>query len=126
MRNPLPWEMTRPQGKIAADIRQIAEAIMQRGWRVTSILRPTGSHSLGIALDAAPMVMHTGGFGPKTAQLIWNIAKTINPGQRYLALSEPDHVHLQHFDQDILGIQYPGRPHVWYDPITLKETVRNA
>lgn len=112
---------TTAQGVIRPPVLITARAVQDAGWRVSSIIRPQGTHALGISLDVCPMTYHVGGFGPKTAQLLWRVAKEAQPNMYWMALAEPDHIHLQLFSQDILGVQYPGVPRTWYNPITRKQ-----
>lgn len=95
-------------GVIRPEIRELAAAIQHAGWRVTSIYRPTGvTHPHGIALDAAPLVYVRGGFGLKTARLLWQFAHSTVPGACWLAVAEADHIHVQLFHHDSIGINTP-------------------
>lgn len=82
-------------------VKQAARLIMDAGWRVTSIVRPDTphlrgpSHARGIALDIAPMQGGSGGFGPKTANLILTYLTSCIPGSRWLVVGENDHFHIQ-------------------------------
>jgi hypothetical protein len=119
-----PWEagaLTRMPVRIHPVIHAVAQAIMREGWRVTSILRDSPTHRQGIALDCASFEAVRGGYGPRTAQLVWHVAKGVAPDSQFLVLAEPDHIHVNLNRKDIIGVQYPGYDHVWYDPISLQQ-----
>jgi hypothetical protein len=96
------------RGHAHPQVVTLARAIQHAGWRVTSVYRPTGNHARGVALDAAPMIMTQGGFGLKTAHLLWQFAKQTVPQSNWLAVAEADHIHVQLFDYDALGINTPN------------------
>jgi len=73
-------------------------------WRVTSVWRDEGTHGDGVSLDMAPMIFVMGGFGLKTALAVWRVAKHVEPQYCWLANAELDHIHLQLFKQDCLGM----------------------
>lgn len=87
-------------------ILQVAKAIMAMGWRVTSIFRPGApSHSKGVALDAAPLILHAGGFGPETADLVYHMLSDAGFPD-VTVVSEDDHVHIE------LADRFPAGPGV--------------
>jgi len=93
-------------GRVSPEIIKAAKTIMAAGWRVTSIYRPSGTHSQGISLDAAPLVFVTGGFGLKTAGLLWRLVKAEQPDKNWLANAEADHIHVQLFSRDALAYNH--------------------
>jgi len=103
-------------GRVSPEIIKAARTIMAAGWRVTSIYRPSGTHSQGISLDAAPLVFVTGGFGLKTAGLLWRLVKAQQPGLSWLANAEADHIHVQIFSRDALSYNHANATTIF--PIT--------
>jgi hypothetical protein len=93
-------------GRVSPEILTAARTIMAAGWRVTSIYRPSGTHAQGISLDAAPLVFVSGGFGLRTAGLIWRLVKSKQPDVKWLANAELDHVHVQIFNRDALSYNH--------------------
>lgn len=98
--------------------------VIQAGnaWRVTSIYRPEkGNHGKGIALDTAPMEYQRNNFGPATALRLWEVAHTLYPQLAWLSLAEPDHIHIQLYPKNVLGLQYPAVDNRYWDPFTMQE-----
>lgn len=87
-------------------IIQLAHLMASLGWRVTSVFRPNApSHSKGRALDVTPMIWHEGGFGPRTAELLYaTLAEHGYPD--VTVVSENDHVHIE------LAERFPPGPGV--------------
>lgn len=92
-------------GKVHPAVLDAARIIQDNGWRVTSIFRPSGiTHPRGIALDCAPLVYVEGGFGPITARIVHDLVKSHLQQQNWLSVAELDHIHLQLYDFDAIGI----------------------
>lgn len=92
------------RGEVHPDVIRAAQAVQRAGWRVTSIYRPSGTHKKGISFDAAPMVFAMGGFGPRTAQLVWEVVKAAVPSRKWMANAELDHIHVMLFKEDTLAM----------------------
>lgn len=96
------------RGHVHPDVIAAAKAVQQAGWRVTSIFRPTGTHKKGISFDTAPMVFTMGGFGLKTAQLVWEVVKTAVPHRTWMSNAEMDHIHVMLWSEDTLAMNTKG------------------
>jgi len=92
------------RGFVHPAVLHAANAVAQAGWRITSIYRPTGTHAKGISFDCAPMIFTMGGFGLMTAKRVWHVVKHAVPSHNWLANAELDHIHVQLFDTDQLGM----------------------
>lgn len=106
-------------GTLHPCVKAVALAVGAAGWRVSRSLAPRESslsHARGIALDVCPQVWTRGGFGPRTAQLFWLLAKKVAPSVPWFVLSEDDHVHIQIADLDFLGTQLSQQDHFYYTP----------
>lgn len=76
-------------------VLDIARILMSHGWRVTSIYRPGApSHSKGLALDATPLIYHAGGFGFKTAALVYDLLCSYGFSD-VTVVAEDDHLHIE-------------------------------
>lgn len=105
------------RGHVDPVILQAARYVQQLGWRVTSIYRPgRGNHRTGRAMDIAPMTYTAGGFGLRTAALVWGLLHRRFPDHRWLAVAELDHVHVQLYDQDCVGENKSGQTHLYQPP----------
>jgi hypothetical protein len=107
------------RGTINPSLLKAVRAVTASGWRITSIYRPTGTHAKGISFDTAPLTFTMGGFGLPTAKMLWRIAKSAAPECKWLANAELDHIHLQIFDTDTLGMN-ESRGTVLYDIDSVK------
>lgn len=95
------------RGRVHPLVLDVARHVQRRGWRVSSIYRPGGTHSQGISLDICPMSYVAGGFGPRTALLVWKDIKSAFPQQTWLVNAELDHLHVQMFHVDAIGRNTP-------------------
>jgi len=96
------------RGHVHPDVITAATAVQAAGWRVTSVYRTEGTHSEGISFDCAPMVFAQGGFGERTAQLVWEVVKRAVPHQKWMANAELDHIHVMLFKEDTLAMNVKG------------------
>lgn len=109
-------------GHARPEVLSAAQAIMRAGWRVTSIVRPDSptfpgpNHAKGIALDVAPLVGGTGGFGPRTGLMVLAVLKENDPLSRWWVVGESDHFHIQLAHDDRVGVKQPGGRVLWYQP----------